>query len=455
MKDRFGFDWSKIQGAPYWKKPLLGRRMFFRHVASAVGGYFLLPTRPMETIAKASVSTKNTAKNVIFIMMAGAPSHTDTFDLKEGPWTPASFNPTSYNGVRFPQGLMPTIATQLDSVALLRSVYAWAGVHGLMQAWVQIGRNPVSALAKISPHIGSVVSMELDRGLGQTLPTFVALNGQPAAGSGYFPTEHAPLLLTGGSALPNTTHRDGAARFETRYGLLQDIDAESRYFNDIGPGPGEMAAWNIRSRLLMYNSNVDKVFAFDQNEKNRYGNSTFGNACITARNLLQADLGTRFVQITFGSWDHHVGIYVANTQLGPMAKQFDLGLGTLIADLKGNGLLDQTLIVAQGEFGRTVGPLNSNGGRDHLQQQAVLFAGGGVKGGRAVGSTDKTGGDTADPGWYRNRYVRPEDIEATIYSALGIDWTTVRHDDPLKRGFEYVPFASDQDLYGPVHELWG
>src|SRR5439155_395680 len=141
MKDRFGFDWSKIQGAPYWKKPMLGRRMFFRHVASAVGGYFLLPTRPMETIAKASVSTKNTAKNVIFIMMAGAPSHTDTFDLKEGPWTPASFNPTSYNGLRFPQGLMPTLATQLDSIALLRSVYAWAGVHGLMQAWVQIGRN--------------------------------------------------------------------------------------------------------------------------------------------------------------------------------------------------------------------------------------------------------------------------------------------------------------------------
>src|SRR5882724_1346335 len=455
MKDRFGFDWSKIQGAPYWKKPLLGRRVFFRHAASAVGGYFLLPTRPMETIARAAVSTKNTAKNVIFIMMAGAPSHTDTFDIKEGAWTPASFNPTSYNGVRFPQGLMPTIATQLDSVALLRSVYAWAGVHGLMQAWVQIGRNPVSALAKISPHIGSVVSMELDKGLGQTLPTFMALNGQPAAGSGYFPTEHAPFQLTAGSGLPNTTHRDGTARFEARYGLLQDIDAESRYFDDIGPGPGEMAAWNVRSRLLMYNSNVDKVFTFDQTEKNRYGNSTFGNACITARNLLQADLGTRFIQITFGSWDHHTNIYGANTQLAPMAKQFDLGLGTLLADLKANGMLDRTLIVAQGEFGRTVGPLNSNGGRDHLQQQSALFAGAGIKGGRAVGATDSRGADTVDPGWYRNRYVRPEDIEATIYSALGIDWTTVRHDDPLKRGFEYVPFASDQDLYGPVNELWG
>ena len=83
-----------------------------------------------------------------------------------------------------------------------------------------------------------------------------------------------------------------------------------------------------------------------------------------------------------------------------------------------------------------------------------MFAGARVKGGRAIGSTDDTGASIADPGWSRDREVRPEDIEATIYSALGIDWTTVRHDDPLGRGFEYVPFSS-QDLYGPVNELWG
>jgi Protein of unknown function (DUF1501) len=452
-KDRFGFDWSKIQGAPFWSRPQLGRRMFFRHVASAVSGYFLLPTRPMETIARAQVATKNTAKNVIFILMAGAPSHTDTFDLKEGPWTPSTFNPTSYGDVRWPQGLMPQLATQLDSVALLRSVYAWAGVHGLMQTWVQIGRNPASALSKVAPHIGSVVSLEMTKP-GQTLPAFVALNGQTAAGSGYLATNNAPFQVNAGSALPNTSHRDGTTRFEARYGLLQDIDTETRYFNDIGPGPGEMAAWNLKARLLMYNSSVDNIFNFNQAEKNRYGNSGFGNACITARNLLQANLGTRFIQITFGSWDHHVAIYAPNAQLIPMATQFDNGLATLIADLKSSGLLDQTLIIAQGEFGRTVGPPNSNGGRDHLQQQAALFAGGGIRGGRPVGSTNPTGGDTADPGWSRNRYVRPEDIEATIYSALGIDWTTVRHDDPLGRGFEYVPF-SEEDLYGPVHELWG
>ena len=128
----------------------------------------------------------------------------------------------------------------------MRSVRAWAGVHGLMQSWVQIGRNPASALAKISPHIGSVVSIELSKA-NQTLPAFLALNGQPAAGSGYLPAENSPFQLTAGSGLPNTTHRDGTVRFDARYSLLQDIDSESRSA-DIGSGPGEMAAWNTRAR---------------------------------------------------------------------------------------------------------------------------------------------------------------------------------------------------------------
>src|SRR5260370_9104473 len=109
MKDRFGFDWSKIQGAPFWSRPQLGRRMFFRHVASAVGGYFLLPGRPMETIAKAAVTTRNTAKNVIFIMMTGAPSHTDTFHLTEDPSPPPSCKPTNSNGLRCPPRSVPNI----------------------------------------------------------------------------------------------------------------------------------------------------------------------------------------------------------------------------------------------------------------------------------------------------------------------------------------------------------
>ena len=84
----------------------------------------------------------------------------------------------------------------------------------------------------------------------------------------------------------------------------------------------------------------------------------------------------------------------------------------------------------------------------------AFFAGGGVKGGRAIGATNASGSTTADYGWSQNRFVYPEDIEATIYSALGIDWTTIRRDDPLGRGFEYVPQTGAFQFY-PVHELWG
>jgi uncharacterized protein (DUF1501 family) len=107
-----------------------------------------------------------------------------------------------------------------------------------------------------------------------------------------------------------------------------------------------------------------------------------------------------------------------------------------------------------GEFGRTVGKVTAQGGRDHYLQQFCMFAGAGVKGGRAIGQTDATGANTIDSGWSRQRVIKPEDIEATIYSAMGINWTNVRYDDPFGRGFYLVP-ASDKDVYGPINELWG
>src|SRR4051812_36118 len=106
-RDRFGIDCSELAGAPFWRRPQIGRRMFFRHAGAALSGYFLLPGRPLESIAKAAPAPIGTARNVIFILLTGAPSHTDTFDLKEGAWTPAYFKPTSYGDLRFPQGLMP------------------------------------------------------------------------------------------------------------------------------------------------------------------------------------------------------------------------------------------------------------------------------------------------------------------------------------------------------------
>jgi hypothetical protein len=455
MKDRFGTDWSDIGGTHFWRRPQLNRRLFFRHVTSAIGGYFLLPSRPMETVARAAGSVRGTAKNCIFILMAGGPSHVDTFDLKEGAWTPSFMAPTSYGDVRWPQGLMPKLGAQMEHIALVRSVKSWAAVHQLAQTWVQIGRNPISGLAKIAPHIGSVVSLELSDSKKQTLPAFVSLNVDTGPGAGYLPPEHSAFYITpGGGGLGNSTHSGGQAVFQRRFNLLTDLEADQRDAEERGAVYAEMAAFNLSARKLMYNDSVNRVFTFDAETRSRYGSTGFGNACITARNLLRADMGTRFVQITLGGWDNHVNIYQPNANLQLRTREFDNGLGALISDLKEGALLDETLIVAMGEFGRTVGPLNNTAGRDHFLQQAVLMAGARVRGGRAIGRTDDEGKLTVETGWGRDREIRAEDIEATIYSALGIDWTTIRRDDPLGRGFEYVPFA-DRDLYGPVNELWG
>lgn len=440
-KFRFG-------GTPFWAKPQYGRRMWFQHALSAVGGYLLLPGRPGETVAHAAVKPRGTAKNVVFVMMVGAPSHTDTWDLKESNTFPTDqWKPTRYNGVLFPQGIMPKLASHFDSIALMRSTRTWANVHGLMQTWVQMGRNPATPTSRISPHIGSVISMELSR-KDAILPAFLALNGTPRVAAGFLPVAHSPFLVTAGDGIANTAHADGRGRFAERQALLSDADKAAA---DLGALPEEIADWKARAQSLMYNDRIDAIFNLNDADRAAYGGSAFGNACVTARNLLRANMGTRFIQINYGSWDHHGNIY---TQLPPMAGALDSGLGQLLTDLKADGSLDETLIVAMGEFGRTVGPLNGNRGRDHYPQQTVLFAGAKINGGRAIGTTDAQGARSVDFEWKRDRDAKPEDVEATIYSALGIDWTATKQDARFGgRGFEYVPGGAE-DQFGPIEELW-
>jgi hypothetical protein len=456
MRDRFGIDWNGISGTQFWKRPEMGRRMFFRHISSAIGGYFLLPGRPTETIARAAPALKGTAKNCIFVLMSGGPSQIDTFDFKDGAWTLPAWNPTSYGGIRWPQGAMPRLAERLDDIALVRSMKAWALVHNLARTWVQIGRNPTLSSSRIAPHIGSVVSLELARQeTSRVLPLFVHLNTTSGPGNGYFAPDHSPFYVSpGGGGMANTTHAQGQARYQRRLELLDRLTADLKESRELGAEPQEQFAFAEAARRLAYNPDVDQIFRFDQAERNRFGNNGFGNACIAARNLLRAKVGVRFIQINQGDWDHHENIYGANVGHNLRMKQFDDGLGTLLADLKNDGLLEETLVVAMGEFGRIPGAVNAGKGRDHHVQQAALFAGGGVKGGTVIGESNAAGNGTLSPGWSRDREIRAEDVEATIYSAMGIDYTTVRRDDPIGRGFEYVPF-SDRDLYGPINELWG
>lgn len=458
-KDRFGTDLANVAGSHFWKRPALERRVFFRHLGAAVGGSFLLPSLTMPA-AKASGALEAKARNVIFILMSGGPSHVDTFDLKEGSWTPAAFEPTEYGGVRWPRGLMPKIAEQMDSVALLRSAKAWAVVHGICQTWVQIGRNPLAGTSKIAPHIGSVVSRELRSATSDvTLPSFVALNADEAPGQGYLVPEHAPFKVNpNGTGLSNTAPPNylGGNGFDRRFDVLMKLDAETRAAGPLGPSGDEMAQFNLAARMLMFNSRVNDVFNFGSEERARYGNTTLGNACITARNLLRSNLGTRFIQINAGGWDNHSNIYngmlnASNAASG--GRKFDEAVGTLLADLKASGLLNETLVVAMGEFGRTVGSLNNQAGRDHFSGMSVFLAGAGINGPKAIGATDGEGRTVVEPGWSAGRHIYPEDVEATIYAALGIDWTKAYDDDPMGRGFYLLPNNQGLD-FKPVLEVW-
>jgi hypothetical protein len=439
------------------ERPFFSRRQFFELLGAGVSTA-VLAGRPAlgQVIKEQPADLLNTAKNVVFILLAGAPSHVDTFDFKRTRSTPLDvMKPDTINGIDFPVGIMPNLANQLGDIAIVRSVKSWALQHNLAQTWSQIGRSPAAVLGDIAPNIGSIVAVEKEgeRQAGQVFPTFLALNSGSAIGSGYMSAAFAPLkIVPATSGLPDTINPDGETRFNNKFNLLKNLDGTLRQ-KDTNPYGRKMADYDEfydSGRSMMFNAMVNQAFRYTAEEAARYGSTGFGNACLLAHKVLAARGGTRYIQITLGGWDHHQDIYA---RLPPLAKQFDNGLAALLNDMKSAGTLQETLVVVSGEFGRTTGAITGQNGRDHYSQQFVLFAGAGVRGGRTIGSTDADGANTAETGWSRDRDIRPEDVEATIYSAMGINYTRIRYDDPFGRGFYYVP-DSDRDLYGPIQELW-
>jgi hypothetical protein len=442
------------------------RRHFLRLAGTSVVASFFADVASARLLADATAvnpTLRNSAKNCILIFLAGAPSQIDTFDLKEGPWTPLDFAPASYGPIRFPQGLMPKTAEQIDKLAIIRSGLSWAAVHQLAQSWVQIARNPSGATGRIAPHIGAVVSLESQktRIAADILPGFVFLGAAPMVKSGYLPASYAPFAVRPtATGLASLKHADGAARLNDRWNLIHTMDAD-RINGGLGKNASDMDAFYAQAKQLVDSPDANRIFSFTPEEHTSYGASPFGDSCVVARNLVASHRGTRFVQITFGGWDHHTNLYGGSgNSLYTQMQQFDPGFGALLRDFSimpgvddGKSMLDETMIVVLGEFGRTVGGLTTAGGRDHLPRMSIALAGGGVRGGTLIGKTDTTGEKVAEYGWSADRDVRPEDLTSTIYSALGIDYTTVRRDDPLGRGFEYVPFAKD-GVYLPINELF-
>lgn len=433
----------------FWKGPHWGRREFFRLGAAALSGYWLRPRTPGEALARAAASPRGTAKNCIFVLLTGAPSHVDTWDLKVGHWTPPALGAERAGGTMWPAGYFPLLGRMMSDFTLVRSVRSWAVEHGLGMAWLEIARSPASAQGPVAPHIGSVIASELGpRSQQKLLPPFFHFNAPNRTGNSFLGPETSPLsVFPNGQGFASVFAALEEGDYTRRRELLRELNGDEPEAR--GGRMLDFEAFGAAGRDLLYNPAVENIFRTSSDEVGRYGPGAFGAACIAARNLVSADLGTRFVEISFGNWDHHINIYGA---LPGMCRELDRGLSALIADLKESGRLEETLVVVMGEFGRTVGPLNAASGRDHYPIQTALMAGGGIRGGQVVGATDAVGAEIVDNGWSLDRAVRAEDIACTMYSALGIDWTRVIRDERVTR-FDYV-VGADTGEYRPVDELF-
>lgn len=333
--------------------------------------------------------------------------------------------------------------------------------------------------------MGAVIAYELLSKARPTdfLPPFVSMNFPAGAVNGtliregFLDSATAPLALDirKGGNMPFRLKEENREQFSRRMDFLRTFDTSRQ---QRGSGVNKLLLeWDSFSRSaekMIQSPAVAKIFEVSEADRKRYGGTPFGDACAIAHNMVAADAGTRYILVNQGGWDHHGEIY-GKSDTGRMEDsrmrgglysncgELDPAFAALVEDLKrtkgrnGEPLLSRTLVLVMGEFGRTPGDLTDIKGRDHWPAvRCGLFAGAGVKGGRVLGQTDDQGGKITRFDFHKNRPIYPEDVTATIYSALGIDWTKKIEATPSGRAFEFVEPMSGTSYIGSteIKELW-
>ncbi|MEJ7607190.1 MAG: DUF1501 domain-containing protein [Bryobacteraceae bacterium] len=422
--------------------------------------------------SKAKVNPRGNAKNVIFYEFSGALSHVDSFDFKENASTKKEFEirktPT---GIYVPYALFPRMINVLDRIAIVRSLTSHEEVHLRGQYYVQAGRQLNVAFAPEIPSIGSVIAAELEsqRRESDSFPTYVSFNLQTnqigALSTGFLPPRFAVFDLNPEQALSGMSLDQQALELlEERYRLLSKLRGLNKdRVESAGRHIGAFDDFSDTAKRLLTDLRWPAAFKITEEDQKRYGNSPVGQSCVLARNILSKDAGTRYIHICHHGWDHHKEIWTdkAASNHYKLIGDADPALASLIEDLAlspskinaGKSLLDETLVVMMGEFGRTPGPLNFMAGRDHHKYCfPAMFAGAGVKGGLVLGGSDADGNKCVDTGWNYKVQPRIENVVSTIYSALGIDWSKDVHNTPSGRTYTYVdPLGANG--YIPTSEL--
>ncbi|MCI0464089.1 MAG: DUF1501 domain-containing protein [Gemmataceae bacterium] len=436
----------------------LSRRQFLRVGGLATLGLSLPTFFRLRQQASASPATPNqgprrTAVNCILLWMQGGPSHLDTLDPK--PNAPAEVRgefgtiPTRIPGVRICEH-MPLLARQFDKLSLIRGHDPRNGSHGVADHLMMSGRpfNPAMAF----PCYGSVIARE--RGYRNGMFPFVQLgryidrrfNGGVAGflGDQYNAFEvqedpSSPTFRVRDLSLPSGPAGD---RLRRRYQMLNEMDrAQSQAETVAAPAVQARDAFYERAYNLITSPTARRAFEIDREPvrvREAYGQNTFGQSCLLARRLIES--GVHFVTVTDGGWDTHQNNF--RSLRDRLLPRLDRGYSALLQDLHDRGLLDNTLVVWFGDFGRTP-KVNPSAGRDHWSTAGVAcLGGGGVRMGEVVGSTNALGEVVVDG------RVTPQDLAATIYHALGIPLNTwYRAQDG--RPIELVPEGR------PVRQLIG
>ena len=373
------------------------------------------------------------AKSVILVWLAGGPATIDMWDNK--PEAPEGIRgefksiATNVPGVQFAETL-PKMAQVMDKISVVRSLHHTIPSHGPATIFMTTGNKPTAALQY--PSMGSLAAKLLPAEVGiPPYVTFLDLRNGQAGNAGYLGTGYNPFTVEtngggrGGKGEGSFTFRLRGINLPAGFSL-EDLSKRDRLLNTFDEAFRKIDQSNElvdgldtfhKQALEILRSDKTKK-AFNLNEepaklRERYGNNPIGPAALAARRLVEA--GVRFVTLGFGSWDTHQKTF--ETHKNRLMPTLDTTLSTLISDLADRGLLDDTIVMCAGEFGRTP-KINKNAGRDHwARSMACVLAGGGFHRGYVHGSTDSSGmAPATDP-------VTPDDVAATIFHQLGIPHT--------------------------------
>src|SRR5262245_24733435 len=407
-------------------KTLFGRRDFVKIGSLGILG---LNLRDYFFLRSASANSSAPDRSVILVWLSGGPPHHDTFDMK--PEAPAeirgTFKPirTNVSGIQICEHL-PQTARQADKFAIVRSMTSRENNHEPAINYLLTGYLPLQTLE--FPSMGSVIAKE--KGPPNSLQPYVTIpNVFPSFGAGFLGGEYGPFIA-GDPNVKGYRVRDlnlpvdvDWHRVNNRRWLLDQMDQRFREIDTKNEFQA-MDSFYDKAYDLIRSPSAQKAFDIEQEPetiRNRYGRTPVGQGCLLARRLVEA--GVRFVTVAKGwlNWDTHGRNFT--TLEKTLLPELDMAYSALLEDLAARGMLESTLVVLMGEFGRTP-KINSDAGRDHWSKAfSIVLSGAGVVGGRILGSTDATGSEVKDDP------VHVEDLTATIYERLGIDHTREYHTD--------------------------